>query len=457
MPHVDDHTLRSRSPHPHHHQQQQHQQQHHTDRDERASASRHHSYYHDKRGRAEGELSPYVSRHEAYSPNHWRYDDHHSMDSTSGSRNSAYQDGAANGTGNTPPPSPHIPPRYDYSSSAYPENHPSSYYPPPPAHGGPPVPPYSRGGGYSYYHHHPNSRPPPMMPRDMHYHPYHPDMPPPPYHQGPYPPPHPHGMPPPRFETPPLTPTSTTSYYHDQQYPNFLPPSASITTSGSSGSTMSPREAGAEDDYYYGGSEGHHGSTPGPNEVNQVGQHDVLCGRGAPTNYHPGNEFFRDLVKEYQSTYLSSKRADKPFVASHIVNIIQSRGGRFLRRYKRNGVSWERGHFVWVEVDPQKAYEKACQALREGAPELRKKLAGTGSSTFSDAEDDATTVDDRKQPSTPNRKERDSSASTSHADERIQDAGEAERDGSAGSSKKPAAAGSSQDDRNDELQSSERS
>lgn len=56
------------------------------------------------------------------------------------------------------------------------------------------------------------------------------------------------------------------------------------------------------------------------------------------------------------------------------MNIIRFRGGRFLRRCKRNGVSWERGHFVWVEVDPQKSYEKACQALREGAPELRRKL-----------------------------------------------------------------------------------
>jgi hypothetical protein len=112
--------------------------------------------------------------------------------------------------------------------------------------------------------------------------------------------------------------------------------------------------------------------------------------RGAPTNYHPGNEFFRDLVKEYQNTYLTSKRADKPFVASHIVEIIQSRGGRFLRRHKRNGVSWERGHFVWVEVDPQKAYEKACQALREGAPDIRRKLAESGSDAD---EDDATTME----------------------------------------------------------------
>lgn len=111
----------------------------------------------------------------------------------------------------------------------------------------------------------------------------------------------------------------------------------------------------------------------------------ILYYRGAPTNFHPGNEYFRDLVKQYQGQYLASKRADKPFIASHIVQIIQSRGGRFLRRHKRNGVSWERGHFVWVEVDPQKAYEKACQALREGAPEIRRKLRG---STSADSAED---------------------------------------------------------------------
>ena len=200
------------------------------------------------------------------------------------------------------------------------------------------------------------------------------------------------------------------------------------------------------------------------NEFVLTGAYDYLffClipRRGAPTNYHPGNEYFRDLVKEYQNTYLSSKRADKPFVASHIVNIIQSRGGRFLRRYKRNGVSWERGHFVWVEVDPQKAYEKACQALREGAPELRRKMAESGS-TCSDAEEDDAAV--KEAPSSS--KTRDASATTAtnqQSGERMQEEEEkenAKEDGqtSTDGSKKPAAS-TSDDDRNDELQSSERS
>lgn len=152
----------------------------------------------------------------------------------------------------------------------------------------------------------------------------------------------------------------------------------STTASSRSGASLVPRE---EEEYAYDSPQ----ASGSSEEVSQVGPNDVLCGRGAPTNYHPGNEFFRDLVKQYQSNYLASKRADKPFVATHIVNIIQSRGGRFLRRYKRNGVSWERGHFVWVEVDPQKAYEKACQALREGAPEIRRKMAEGNTSDNDDA------------------------------------------------------------------------
>lgn len=39
-----------------------------------------------------------------------------------------------------------------------------------------------------------------------------------------------------------------------------------------------------------------------PNEYHseyivQVTEVDVLCGRGAPTSYHPGNKYFRQLIK----------------------------------------------------------------------------------------------------------------------------------------------------------------
>jgi hypothetical protein len=149
---------------------------------------------------------------------------------------------------------------------------------------------------------------------------------------------------------------------------------------------------------------------------------DVLCGRGAPSNFHGGNRIFKDLVVHYQSSYLAARRHDKPDIAAAIVQHIHDRGGRFLKRIKMEGRG-PMGHFCWYvffflfvvvvallslffdlssppltrislrlfsfhlpdhqqrrpknrqEIDQQRAYEKACQALREGAPELRRQLA----------------------------------------------------------------------------------
>jgi hypothetical protein len=127
--------------------------------------------------------------------------------------------------------------------------------------------------------------------------------------------------------------------------------------------------------------------------VYDINDHDVLCGRGAPTSWHPGNQFFRLLVDKYQGQYLAAKRMDKPEIAMHVVALVQERGGRFLKRTKVVGSSssssprrqacassmssspTSRGHFAWQDIGEQRAYEKACQALREGAPELRKQLA----------------------------------------------------------------------------------
>ena len=97
--------------------------------------------------------------------------------------------------------------------------------------------------------------------------------------------------------------------------------------------------------------------------------YDVLCGRGAPTNYHPGNLAFRNLVQDHQALYLCAKRSDKPVIATNLMETVRSRGGRFLQRVKIGG-----GRIGWVEVVELRAYEKVCQALREGAPEFRRQM-----------------------------------------------------------------------------------
>jgi len=109
--------------------------------------------------------------------------------------------------------------------------------------------------------------------------------------------------------------------------------------------------------------------------IYEVSDSDVLCGRGAPTTWHPGNQWFRHLVDQYQHQYLAAKRIDKPEIATLVVDKIRERGGRFLKRTKVVNSGGARGHFCWRDIGEQRAYEKTCQALREGAPEIRRQLA----------------------------------------------------------------------------------
>jgi hypothetical protein len=101
----------------------------------------------------------------------------------------------------------------------------------------------------------------------------------------------------------------------------------------------------------------------------QISQNDVLCGRGGLTNHHPGNVFFRRLVRIKQEAYLKASKREKAGVAKEIVELIRglSPSGRFLKKDSKNPG-------VWVEIGDRKAREKTSQALREGAPELREEL-----------------------------------------------------------------------------------
>lgn len=101
------------------------------------------------------------------------------------------------------------------------------------------------------------------------------------------------------------------------------------------------------------------------NQVHVVGEHDVLCGRGAGVNNHSGNQRFRELVKmnrgEYKKT--NSKKA-KSEIAKSIVATIYGNGGRFLKKVTQR--SGKDDGCVWMDVGTHKANEKTSQALREG-------------------------------------------------------------------------------------------
>eukprot|EP00980_Cylindrotheca_fusiformis_P007960 scaffold1697_cov120-Cylindrotheca_fusiformis.AAC.42 len=95
---------------------------------------------------------------------------------------------------------------------------------------------------------------------------------------------------------------------------------------------------------------------------------DIVCGRGAPTNYHYGNQVFRELVEDHQTSYLCAKRSDKPHIAMKLMDLVKENGGRFVRRQRTaEGL-------IWQEINDKGAYEKVCQALRDGAPDLRRQV-----------------------------------------------------------------------------------
>lgn len=102
-------------------------------------------------------------------------------------------------------------------------------------------------------------------------------------------------------------------------------------------------------------------------DIKDPHDNDVLYGRGGGTNHHPGNKRYRKMVEERKLDYVNSKRLDKPLVALEIIKYWRSQEppGRFLKLDEKSG--------MWHDVGDKKAREKTSQALRERAPEIRKK------------------------------------------------------------------------------------
>lgn len=118
---------------------------------------------------------------------------------------------------------------------------------------------------------------------------------------------------------------------------------------------------------------------PPPYLTTIIGRNDVLLGRGGATNSHSGNKAFRGLVKAHQDEYLNAKKKDKPAVAARVVERIRQQGGYFLRQH---GTSQDGRHIYWVDVGDDRAKEKTCQALREGAPAILRQKRPAKSSTI---------------------------------------------------------------------------
>ena len=88
------------------------------------------------------------------------------------------------------------------------------------------------------------------------------------------------------------------------------------------------------------------------------------------------------LVAANKQLYITLPKRQKMLLSRSIVNAVRSQNppGRFLQKEGKTK--------LWFDVGDQRAQEKTSQALREGAPDIRKKVAaakaaGTGSNSTS--------------------------------------------------------------------------
>lgn len=97
-------------------------------------------------------------------------------------------------------------------------------------------------------------------------------------------------------------------------------------------------------------------------------------------------------MKSYKDKYLKAKKKQKPNVAAEVVTKIRSLDppGRFLKKDKETG--W------YLDIGDARAKEKTSQALREGAPLIRKQMS-EGKRPDGTSSDDGATPEKPAQPS----------------------------------------------------------
>ena len=84
---------------------------------------------------------------------------------------------------------------------------------------------------------------------------------------------------------------------------------------------------------------------------------DVLCGRGKMCFHHEGNDSFRMLIAEHVDTYkLAPTKKLKMQVVARVVDIVVSRGGRFMIQNKDGS---------WVDGGEKQGKKKTGHAMRD--------------------------------------------------------------------------------------------
>jgi hypothetical protein len=89
----------------------------------------------------------------------------------------------------------------------------------------------------------------------------------------------------------------------------------------------------------------------------EIGEFDVLLGRGPQIYLHEGNQRFHEMKQRIQPQYLEAPKDGKIGISQSLVDAIHALGGRFLKYDDATG--------MWYIVLNRVAREKAAQALRE--------------------------------------------------------------------------------------------
>jgi hypothetical protein len=129
--------------------------------------------------------------------------------------------------------------------------------------------------------------------------------------------------------------------------------------------------------------------------VYDVKPDDVLFGRGALKNGHPGNVKYRQMVHNRKAEYNASTRhREKNFIAQEIINqITVENNGRFLREVRTSAeakVYGVEGRIqAWIIESAAAVNAKVKQALREGGTAISGAAVQDSDVTESDGESKA--------------------------------------------------------------------
>jgi hypothetical protein len=94
---------------------------------------------------------------------------------------------------------------------------------------------------------------------------------------------------------------------------------------------------------------------------------DVLCGRDKLSHAHSGNKRFRKIIEKHREEYQTAQnRESKTSITTKIIQLIESSGGRFLKKDDDTD--------KWEVVTEAYAKEKVSHALRSAKDPNRPKV-----------------------------------------------------------------------------------